>query len=40
MLHYKDLHWKRIELHGWDNKAKAQVVLKQCHEDYKKKFGK
>jgi inorganic pyrophosphatase len=40
MLHYKDLHWKKVELNGWDNKSVAQAVLRQCYEDYKKKFGK
>ncbi|RKW22996.1 inorganic diphosphatase [Candidatus Gracilibacteria bacterium] len=40
MLHYKDLHGKKIDLNGWDDKATAQAILKKCHEDYKKKFGK
>ena len=40
MLHYKDLHWKKIDLNGWDDKATAQAILKKCHEDYKKKFWK
>ena len=40
MLHYKDLHWKKIELNGWDDKATAQKILAKCPEDYKKKFWK
>lgn len=40
MLHYKDLHWKKIELNGWDDKETAKKILAKCHEDYKKKFGK
>jgi len=40
MLHYKDLHGKKVELNGWDNKAKAQEILAKCHKDYKTKFGK
>ena len=40
MLHYKDLHWKKIELNGWDDKATAKKILAKCHEDYKKKFWK
>ena len=40
MLHYKDLHWKKVELNWWDNKAKAQEKLAECHKAYKQKFGK
>lgn len=40
MLHYKDLHGKKVELNGWDNKATAQEILAKCHQDYKTKFGK
>lgn len=40
MLHYKDLHWKKVELNWWDDKKTAIEVLKTCHMDYKKKFGK
>lgn len=40
MLHYKDLHGKKVELNGWDNKATAQEILAKCHKDYKTKFGK
>ncbi|PZM86612.1 inorganic pyrophosphatase [Candidatus Gracilibacteria bacterium] len=40
MLHYKDLHGKKIELNGWDDKETAKKILAKCHEDYKKKFGK
>ena len=40
MLHYKDLHNKKVELNGWDNKESAIKVLKECHEEYKKKFNK
>jgi len=40
MLHYKDLHGKKVELNGWDNKEKAQKRLKICHQDYKEKFNK
>ncbi len=40
MLHYKDLHGKKVELNGWDNKKKAQERLKICHQDYKEKFNK
>jgi len=39
MLHYKDLHWKKVEINGWDSKKEAQEVLKRCHNDYKKKFN-
>ena len=38
-LHYKDLHGKKIELNGWDNKATAIERIRICHEEYKKKFG-
>ncbi len=40
MLHYKDLHWKKVELNWWDNRDTAINILKICHEDYKKKFNK
>ena len=40
MLHYKDLHGKKVELNGWDSKEKAQERLKICHQDYKEKFNK
>lgn len=40
MLHYKDLHGKKVELNGWDDKKTAQEILKKCHNDYKEKFGK
>jgi len=40
MLHYKDLHGKKVELNGWDNKEVAVEILKKCHEDYKIKFNK
>ncbi len=40
MLHYKDLHGKKVELNGWDSKATAQEILKKCNIDYKKKFDK
>ena len=40
MLHYKDLHWKKIELNGWDNRDVAITRLKDCHEAYKVKFSK
>jgi len=40
MLHYKDLHGKKVELNGWDNKDTAIEILKKCHEDYKIKFNK
>lgn len=40
MLHYKDLHWKKVELNGWDNKEKAIERLQECHKAYKVKFGK
>jgi inorganic pyrophosphatase len=39
-LHYKDLHSKKIELNGGDNKATAIAKIKTCNEAYKKKFGK
>ena len=39
MLHYKDLHWKKVEIEGWDNKDNAIEILKNCHEEYKKKFN-
>lgn len=40
MLHYKDLHWKKVELNWWDNKELAIARLKECHLEYKKKFNK
>lgn len=40
MLHYKDLHWKKVELNGWDNKETAIKILQKCHKDYKIKFWK
>lgn len=40
MLHYKDLHGKKVELNWWDNKSTAQEILAKCHQDYKKKFDK
>jgi inorganic pyrophosphatase len=40
MLHYKDLHNKKVELNGWDKKEIAQARLKECHEAYKLKFNK
>lgn len=40
MLHYKDLHGKKVELNGWDNKAKAVERLQECHKEYKIKFNK
>lgn len=40
MLHYKDLHWKKVELNGWDTKEIAQEKLKICHQAYKEKFNK
>lgn len=39
-LHYKDLHGKKVELNGWDNKATAIARIRLCYEDYKKKFSK
>lgn len=40
MLHYKDLHGKKVELNGWDTKAMAQKRLVECHKAYKEKFNK
>ncbi len=40
MLHYKDLHGKKVELNGWDNKAEAIKRLHECHKAYKIKFNK
>lgn len=40
MLHYKDLHGKKVELNGWDNKNIAIERLKECHKAYKIKFSK
>ena len=40
MLHYKDLHNKKVELNGWDNKENAMARLAECHEEYKRKFNK
>ncbi len=40
MLHYKDLHGKKVELNGWDNRDTAIEILNRCHTDYKKKFNK
>ncbi|NCO31364.1 inorganic diphosphatase [bacterium] len=40
MLHYKDLHGKKVELNGWDDKYTAKKILAKCHEAYKIKFNK
>ena len=40
MLHYKDLHWKKIEIKWWDNKESAIKIIKECDLNYKKKFNK
>lgn len=40
MLHYKDLHGKKVELNGWDDRETAKEILKKCHTDYKAKFSK
>lgn len=40
MLHYKDLHGKKVELNGWDNKEEAIKRLHECHKAYKIKFNK
>ena len=40
MLHYKDLHGKKVEIDGWDPKEKAIEVLKTCHEEYLKRNSK
>jgi inorganic pyrophosphatase len=40
MLHYKDLHGKKVELNGWDNRDTAVEILNRCHADYQKKFNK
>lgn len=40
MLHYKDLHNKKVELNGWDSKENAMKRLSECHAEYKKKFSK
>ncbi len=34
MQHYKDLHWKKIDLEWWDNKENAIKVLKECYDYY------
>jgi len=34
MLHYKDLHGKKVEIDWWDNKENAIKMLKECHEEY------
>jgi len=40
MNHYKDLHNKTIVLEGWDNKVAAIEILKDCKEQYKRKYNK
>lgn len=40
MLHYKDLHGKKVELNWWDSKENAIKRLKECRKEYKVKFGK
>ncbi len=40
MLHYKDLHWKKVELEWWDSKENAIARLEECHKEYKNKFQK
>lgn len=38
MNRYKDLHGKTVELQGWDNKAAAVEVIKDCSDYYPVKF--
>lgn len=40
MLHYKDLHGKKVELNWWDSKENAIARLEECHKEYKEKFNK
>ena len=40
MKHYKDLHWKKIELKGWDNKENAIKIIRESVNYYKAKFKK
>jgi len=37
MEHYKDLHWKKVEINWFDNKEIAIERIKACHEEYKKR---
>ncbi len=40
MLHYKDLHGKKIDLNGWDSKENAKKVIAESKDYYKVKFSK
>ena len=40
MQHYKDLHNKKVELEGWDNKEDAIKIIKESVNFYKTKFEK
>ena len=40
MLHYKDLHNKKVVLNWWDNKEVAIKRIKDCNKAYKIKFNK
>ena len=37
MEHYKDLHWKKVEINGFDNKDVAIAKIKECYEEYKRR---
>lgn len=40
MTHYKDLHWKTVTIEGFDKKEVAIERIKECHQEYKRKFNK
>jgi inorganic pyrophosphatase len=40
MEHYKDLHGKKVEINGFDNKEVAIARIKECHEEYKRRNNK
>lgn len=40
MFHYKDLHGKKIDINGWDNKQTAMQIIEENKKSYRDKFGK
>ena len=40
MEHYKDLHGKKVQINGFDNKEVAIQRIKTCHEEYKRRNNK
>ena len=40
MMHYKDLHGKKIELNGWDSRENAIAMIQDNKKCYRDKFQK